>query len=56
MWQVTIDEAWIGNQICWTLKEFLSTNNYDSPTELHTPKITVPTAHIKSSQSSLAIA
>jgi hypothetical protein len=32
------------------------TRNYDSLTELHTPKITVTTAHIKSSQSSLAVA
>jgi hypothetical protein len=32
------------------------TNNYDSLTELHIPKITVTTAHIKSSQSSLAVA
>jgi hypothetical protein len=32
------------------------TNNYDSLTELHTPKITVTTAQIKSSQSSLAVA
>jgi hypothetical protein len=31
------------------------TNNYDSLTELHTLKITVTTAHIKSSQSSLAV-
>jgi hypothetical protein len=30
-------------------------NNYDSLTELHIPKITVTTAHIKSSQSSLAV-
>jgi hypothetical protein len=28
----------------------VTANNYDSLTELHTPKITVPTAHIKSSQ------
>jgi hypothetical protein len=34
----------------------VTTNNYDSLTELHTPKITVTTAHIKSSQSSLAVA
>jgi hypothetical protein len=30
-------------------------NNYDSLVELHTPKITVTTAHIKSFQSSLAV-
>jgi hypothetical protein len=34
----------------------VTTNNYDSLTELHTPKITVTTAHIKSSQASLAVA
>jgi hypothetical protein len=34
----------------------LTTNNYDSPDELHTPKINVTTTHIKSSQSSLAVA
>jgi hypothetical protein len=34
----------------------VTTNNYDSLTELHTPKITVTTAHIRSSQSSLAVA
>jgi hypothetical protein len=32
--------------IYWT--QNVTTNNYDSPTELHTPKITVTTAHIKS--------
>jgi hypothetical protein len=30
--------------------------NYDRHTELHAPKIIVTTAHIKSSQSSLAVA
>jgi hypothetical protein len=39
-----------------TLKQLVTTNNYDSLTELHTPKITVTTAHINSSQSSLAVA
>jgi hypothetical protein len=34
----------------------LNINNYDSLTELHTPKIAVITAHKKSSQSSLAVA
>jgi hypothetical protein len=34
----------------------ITTNNYDSLTELHAPKITVTAAHIKSSQSSQAIA
>jgi hypothetical protein len=36
--------------------EKVTTNNYDSLTELHTPKITVTTARIKFSQSSLAVA
>jgi hypothetical protein len=34
----------------------VTTNSYDSLTELHNLKVTVTTAHIKSSQSSLAIA
>jgi hypothetical protein len=34
----------------------ITTNNYYSLTELHTLKITVTTAHIKSSQSSLVVA
>jgi hypothetical protein len=34
----------------------VTTNNYDNLTELHTPKITVTIAHIKSSQYSLAVA
>jgi hypothetical protein len=34
----------------------VTTNNYDSLTKLHTPKITVTTAYIKSSQSSLEVA
>jgi hypothetical protein len=33
----------------------ITTNNYDSLTELHTPKITVTTAHLKSSHSSLTV-
>jgi hypothetical protein len=33
----------------------VTTNNYDSLTELHTPKITVTATHMKSSQSSLAV-
>jgi hypothetical protein len=33
--------------------QYVTTNNYDSLTELHTPKIT--TARIKSSQSSLTV-
>jgi hypothetical protein len=34
----------------------VTTNNYDSLTELHTPKITVTTANIKFSQFSIAVA
>jgi hypothetical protein len=34
----------------------VTTNNYDSLSALHTPKITVTTAHVKSSQSSLVVA
>jgi hypothetical protein len=34
----------------------VTTNDYGSLTELHTPKISVTTEHIKSSQFSLAIA
>jgi hypothetical protein len=34
----------------------VTTNNYDSLTELHTPKITVTTEHVKSFQSSVAVA
>jgi hypothetical protein len=33
----------------------VTVNNYDSLTELHTPEITVITAHVKFSQSSLAV-
>jgi hypothetical protein len=55
MVSVTKDEVWIGSRIYWTLT-LLITNNYNSLTELLTPKITVTTAHRKYSQSSLAIA
>jgi hypothetical protein len=34
----------------------VATNNYDSLTELHIPRITVTAAHMKTSQSSLAVA
>jgi hypothetical protein len=47
---VTRDEVWIGNWIYWTIT-LVTTNNRDNLTELHTPKVTVTTAHIKSSQS-----
>jgi hypothetical protein len=33
----------------------VNTSNYDRLKELHTPNITVTTAHIKSSQSSLVV-
>jgi hypothetical protein len=49
------DQVRIGNWIYWT-PTFLNTNNYESLTELRTPKITVNKAHIKSSQPSLAVA
>jgi hypothetical protein len=52
---VTTDGDWIGNRIYWTLTE-VTTNNYDSLTELHTPEVTVTTSHTKSSHSSLAVA
>jgi hypothetical protein len=45
--------VWIGNRIHWTLKQPVITNNYNSLTELHTPKITVTTEHTKSCQSFL---
>jgi hypothetical protein len=53
---VTIDGIWIGNWMYWTLTERNHTNDYDSLTELLTPKITVTTAHIKPSECSLAVA
>jgi hypothetical protein len=46
---MTIDGVWICNRIYWNLKQLVTTNNYDSLTELHTPKIIVTTTHIKSS-------
>jgi hypothetical protein len=53
--RVTIDGVCIDNRIYWALT-LVTTCNYDSPAELHTPKITVITAHIKFSQSLLAVA
>jgi hypothetical protein len=47
---LTIDEVWIGNRIYSTLKQFLTTNNYDNLRELHTAE------NIRSFQSSLAVA
>jgi hypothetical protein len=55
MYFVARYEVWIGNRIYWTLI-IVTTNNYGSLTELHTPKVTVTKAHIKSFQSSLAVA
>jgi hypothetical protein len=51
---VTRNEVWIGNWIYRTLNT-LTKNDYHRLTELHAPKITVTTAHIKSYQSSLAV-
>jgi hypothetical protein len=48
---VTTDGVWIGNRIYRTLAE----RNYSLP-ELQTPKLTITTAHVKSSQSSLIVA
>jgi hypothetical protein len=55
MFLVAIDGVWIGNRIYWTFT-IVTTNNHSSLTELHTPKFTATTAHIKYSQSSLAVA
>jgi hypothetical protein len=49
------DEVFIGKWIYWILP-LVTTNNHDSLSELHTPKINVTTAHIESSQSSLTFA
>jgi hypothetical protein len=49
---MTIDGVWNGNWIYYTLT-LVTTNKYGSLIELHTPKITVTAAHIKSSQSLL---
>lgn len=53
--QVPVDGVSTDNWIYQVLTP-ITTNNYGNLTELHTPKITVSTAHIKSSQSSLAVA
>jgi hypothetical protein len=52
---VTTDGVRIGNWIYWTLT-FVTTNNYDSFTELHISNITATTANIHFSQFSLAVA
>jgi hypothetical protein len=44
VWMIT-HGVWVGNPIYWTFT-LVTTNTYDSLTELHTPKITVTTAHI----------
>jgi hypothetical protein len=44
MYLMTRDEVWFGNWIYWTLI-LVTTNNYNSLTELHTPKIAVTTDH-----------
>jgi hypothetical protein len=52
---VTIDGVLIGNRIYWTPTQLVTTNNYDSLTELHIPNISVTTAKTKFSQSSLPL-
>jgi hypothetical protein len=51
---VARDKVCIGNWIYWT-HTLVTTNNYDSLTELPTSEITITIAHIKSSQFSLAV-
>jgi hypothetical protein len=52
---VTVDGVWLVTGFIGHLK-IVTANNYDNLAELHTPKITVTTAHIKSAQSLLAVA
>jgi hypothetical protein len=52
---VTQYKVLIGNWVYWT-STLITTNNYDSVTELQNPEITVTKADVKSSQSSLAVA
>jgi hypothetical protein len=52
---LTINQVWTGNRIYWTFT-VVTTNNYDSLTELHIAKIAATAAHIKYSQSSLTVA
>jgi hypothetical protein len=42
---VNIDGVCIGNRIYWTLRQLVTTNNYDSLAELHTSKITATKEH-----------
>jgi hypothetical protein len=46
---VIVGGVWTGNRIYSTLKN-VTTNNYDSFFEVHTPKIIVTAAHIESYQ------
>lgn len=43
---VNIYGVWIANRMYWSLKHIATINNYESLTELRTPKETVTTAHI----------
>jgi hypothetical protein len=52
---MTTDKVWIGNWIYGTLT-LVTTNNYNSLSELHVSKSTVTITQTKSSQFSLAIA
>jgi hypothetical protein len=52
---VAVGGVWIGNWIYW-IHTLVTTNNYDSLTELHTPKFAVTAAPIKSPHSSLVVA
>jgi hypothetical protein len=52
---VTTDGVGICSRICWTLTQLVTTNNYDSFTELLTPKIAVTAIRRKYFQSSLAV-
>jgi hypothetical protein len=54
---VIMDRVWTRNHIYWTLtRTLVTTNKDDNLTELHTSNIIINTAHIKLSQSSLAVA
>jgi hypothetical protein len=53
---VTVDGVWIGNWILFEHLQNVTTSNKETLTELHTIKFTVNAEHMKSSQSSLAVA